>query len=247
MEDMFYNVITDNIISGDNDMRTRQQDRYDATINEIQQIAWELMAEHGPADLSLREISRRMRMSSGAIYRYFPNRNALLEQLSLDAYLSQDQALEDELAKQDSDDWLERIAAIAVAYRRWALVNPIKYLLVYGSPVPGYLPDWEHLLPAARRPLDGYIELIDKAEQQYLFTDGVTNLAQPVLNTQLRQLIDGRGYTISENGLSIALAGWAMMHGLVSLELNGQLVLLGSAVEAFFMLEVERFIQSIRS
>ena len=46
---------------------SRREERREATLQEIKDLAWQQMAENGPASLSLREISRRMRLSSAAI------------------------------------------------------------------------------------------------------------------------------------------------------------------------------------
>jgi AcrR family transcriptional regulator len=238
-----YTVSSDNKINGDNNMKTRQQERHETTMTEIKTIAWQLMAERGGAGLSLREISRQMRMSSAAIYRYFPNRDALLEQLTLDAYQSLAEMLEQHLAVSKDVPISRKISEFAVTYRRWAILNPVKYILIYDALVPGYAPNWEHLIPAARRPLDGFIHLMAEAEKAGLLpsSTGIESFPRS-LNQQLQELIDSRAYAVSAQGLFIALAGWTTVHGLVSLELSGQLYLLGENTEAFFTAEIQRFI-----
>ena len=61
---------------------TRREARRNATIEEIKAAAWEQMARNGPSAISLREISRTMKMSSAAIYRYFSSQADLLGSLS---------------------------------------------------------------------------------------------------------------------------------------------------------------------
>ncbi len=55
---------------------------------EILAAAHDEMAEQGAAGLSLRAVARRLEMVPSAVYRYFPNRDALLTALIVDAYLA---------------------------------------------------------------------------------------------------------------------------------------------------------------
>jgi AcrR family transcriptional regulator len=97
-----YNVINDNKTSNANNpiwaavmsllpdaapsTKSRREERRDATLAEIKQAAWQQLATGGAENLSLRAISRQMRVSSPALFRYFPNREALLNALSQDAF-----------------------------------------------------------------------------------------------------------------------------------------------------------------
>src|SRR5690606_5161914 len=62
------------------------------------------LAEVGPTDLSLRAISRDLDMSSSAIYRYFPSRDALLTALIIEAYDDIGASVEAADAAVDRDD-----------------------------------------------------------------------------------------------------------------------------------------------
>ena len=228
-------------------MKTRQEERREQTEAEIKALAWQLMEEQGPADLSLREISRQMRMSSAAIYRYYENRNALLDALTMDAYLSQSDDLEAAYTAGTGQDVFERIAGLAEAYRTWALQNAVKYLLVYAVPVPGYSPDWNVLLASATQSLGPLIRLVVEADAAGRVKENMLPQSTSAeLLDHLRQVGLQRGYELSSRALFAAFAGWTAVHGMVSLELSGQLMVFGPYSAEFFTAEVRRYIESIR-
>ena len=85
-------------------------------------------------------------MAPSALYRYFDWRDALLSALILAAYealaaeaeraadLAADEADEADEAVEDAERWL----AVPRALRGWALENPHRWGLIFGTPVPGY-------------------------------------------------------------------------------------------------------------
>src|SRR5690242_11761729 len=104
------------------------RERYREQIrDEVKQHAWEQIATAGVPALSLNAIAKQMGMSGPALYRYFANRDELITALIRDAY----QSLVDAVAG-DAADLLE----LAGRIREWALADPQRYLLIYGTPVP---------------------------------------------------------------------------------------------------------------
>ena len=102
----------------------------------MQARAWEQIAQAGASALSLKAIASQMGMTAPALYRYYANRDELLTQLILHTY--QEIAELVEAAAQEGEAPARRLGAIAQELRRWALVHPQRYLLLYGTPVPGY-------------------------------------------------------------------------------------------------------------
>ncbi len=119
---------------------TRRQRRRDETQDEIVSLAWEQLAQGGTEALSLRGISREMRMSSSALFRYFPNREALLEELNRQAYHEQNRCMLEAVEILPQEAHVARLQAASLAYRAWALLNPHKFVLIYGSPLRGFDP-----------------------------------------------------------------------------------------------------------
>ena len=54
----------------------------------IKEAAWRQIAEYGAPALSLRAIARELKITAPAIYNYFPDRDALVTALIIDAYKS---------------------------------------------------------------------------------------------------------------------------------------------------------------
>lgn len=103
-------------------------------------IALEQLAEGGPEAVSVNAIGRRMGLSGPALYRHFSGRDELLAALTRDAYESLAAALE------GSED----AAALARAYRAWAVAQPHRYGLLFAPPVPGFDAHRADLVEAAQ-------------------------------------------------------------------------------------------------
>lgn len=110
--------------------RYRQQVR-----EEIQQQAWQQIESAGASALSLKAIATGMGMTAPALYRYYTGRDELLTQLIVSAYRDLAELAEEAASAAEAP---QRLIAIAGALRRWALTHPQRYLLLYGTPVPGY-------------------------------------------------------------------------------------------------------------
>ena len=130
----------------------RERARAEIT-GEILSTARQHLARDGAAALSLRAIARDLGMVSSAVYRYVPNRDALLTMLIIDAYDTVGAQVEQAAAACPRADYLGRFLATCRALRAWALANPHEYALIYGSPVPGYAAPADTIAPATRVPI----------------------------------------------------------------------------------------------
>ncbi|MEU3499889.1 TetR/AcrR family transcriptional regulator [Streptomyces hundungensis] len=121
------------------------RERYRAQVRaEIKQHAWEQIGTAGASALSLNAIAKQMGLSGPALYRYFAGRDELITALVREAYRS----LADTLGAAAETSGAD-LAALAHALRGWALEDPNRYFLVYGTPVPGYhAPDKQALFAA---------------------------------------------------------------------------------------------------
>ncbi len=187
---------------------------------EILATAREHLARDGAAALSLRAIARDLGMVSSAVYRYVPNRDALLTMLIIDAYDTVGTQVEQAAASCPRADYLGRFLATCRALRAWALANPHEYALIYGSPVPGYAAPVDTIAPASRVPIVLLSILFD------LTADGAAAPADPVPPAlaagiaPFREFAEGRA---SDDLLLRGLASWSSLLGTVSLELFGHL------------------------
>nr|ADJ67261.1 putative tetR family transcriptional regulator [uncultured bacterium] len=120
------------------------------TIEDIVRLGREHLAVHGAAALSLRAVARDLGVVSSAVYRYVENREELLTLLLIDAYNELGDEVDAAVAALPAADFAGRFSALGSAVRRWALREPARYGLLFGSPVPGYR------APAERTPAAGF-------------------------------------------------------------------------------------------
>src|SRR4029453_18360123 len=86
----------------------------------IKETAWKQITEFGAPALSLRAIARELKITAPAIYNYFPDRDALVTALIIDAFTSFGDS---QLAARDSvsnHETRRKLEAIGLAYRNWA-------------------------------------------------------------------------------------------------------------------------------
>jgi len=83
-----------------------------------------LVQELGPEQVSVREAARRAGVSSGAPFRHFPNRTALLTAAAEEAMRRFQAEIAAAMSEVEGEDPLVRFSALALAYLRWAVRNP---------------------------------------------------------------------------------------------------------------------------
>ncbi|MER5972661.1 TetR/AcrR family transcriptional regulator [Streptomyces sp. NPDC002055] len=183
------------------------RERYRAQVRaEITERAWEQIATAGASALSLNAIAKQMGMSGPALYRYFAGRDELITELVREAYRSLAETFR--TASAAGAD----LAALAHALRDWALADPQRYFLVYGTPVPGY-----HA-PADTTAISSEIMkfLLDACAA--LAPDN----AAPPLDAHLEDHRDwAAGHPAPPGALRRSLTFWTRLHGVLSLELAG--------------------------
>src|SRR6266545_2152697 len=203
---------------------SRRDERRLATIAEIKAIARRQLAEHGPGAVSLREISREMRMASSALYRYFASHDELINALCVDAYESVADALAAARDTRPTDDHAGRWWAICHAYRRWSLDNQPDFALIFGTPVPGHHAPASTTGPAAGRfatvPLDVYAAAVDAGAADPDHTPVPPTLE---VGDLLQQLLDPAIPDYPPRLAGIALTAWASVLGFLVTEIFGSL------------------------
>ncbi len=169
---------------------------------EVQVRAWEQIERDGVSALSLKAIATEMGMTAPALYRYYDGRDALLTELILSAYQELAESIEG-ATDGDSRNPVRRLAGIAGAMRRWATAHPQRYLLLYGTPVPGY-----HA------------------------PDDATELARRIFAPIVAafELAASGRKDLERSPFQRSMTFWTRLHGVLSLELAGHFV--GMPVDA---------------
>jgi AcrR family transcriptional regulator len=208
------------------------------TVAEIKQAALRQLVEAGPGGFSLRGVARAVGMTVQSLYHYFANRDALLTALVVDAHHSSADAAQAAVDASRGRPPHERRLAACQAFREWALANRPAFLLLYGTPVPGFTPLPESDVGQAAWRLG-------RAFAEVVF-DGWTPAqlaAVPVgaglADADLGEMAHGKtALPVGAAELFIELR--ARMHGLVTLELLGHLHPFNEHGAAFFGAAINR-------
>ena len=219
---------------------TTPRERYRAQVRaEVKERAWEQIATAGASALSLNAIAKHMGMTGPALYRYFANRDELITELVRDAYRSlADGVCEARAAGADA-------AGLAHALREWALADPQRYFLVYGTPVPGYhAPD--DITAIASEIMGGLLDALNAPDGlNSLDAGGDRSVERPAAPLDARldaHLADHRDWAADHPAppavLHRALAFWTRLHGILSLELAGHFNGMGFDPARFYEAEL---------
>lgn len=179
------------------------------------------LLDHGAAGLSLRAIARNLGMVSSAVYRYVSSRDELLTLLLVDAYSdladTVDRARDDTVA----DSWSDDVIAIARAVRGWAVTNPARWALLYGSPVPGYHAPPDRTAGVATRVVGAFFDAIAAgiATGDIRLTDDVA--PQP-MSSDFEKIRQEFGFPGDDRVVTKCFLLWAGVVGAISLEVFGQ-------------------------
>jgi AcrR family transcriptional regulator len=92
--------------------------------------AFELVGEGGAEGLSVREAARRAGVSSGAPFRHFASREALLAAVAEEAQRRLGTEVARALAEAPADDPLQRFRSVGLAYLHWAKRNPAHFEVI---------------------------------------------------------------------------------------------------------------------
>lgn len=203
---------------------SRRERKHEAARTEILDTARQQIAAEGAPALSLRAIAREMGLTAPALYRYFQNRDELVTALIVEAYTSLGDALAAARETPPANEHANRLLAIGLAYREWALAHPQDYALIFGAPIPGYHAPEEQTNPAAKRSMDVLIDTLMaawRADQPGPAPE--YSKPAPTLQKQLAAWKKNHGYTAPTQAMHLALVCWSRLHGLVSLELFNQI------------------------
>lgn len=208
----------------------------------IKEAAWKQIAESGAPALSLRAIARELKITAPAIYNYFPDRDALVTALIIDAFTSfGDWQIEARDSVPESD-LSEQLEAIGLAYREWAHAFPQRYQLIFGTPIPGYKGPIEQIFPSSARSLSALVSVVEG-----LRVAGKLNIDSfPKIKSEYKvsfEMWTTYGGNADILSLSVAMVIWARVHGIVSLEIGGNLPPFGPKGDALYRYELKSIYQ----
>jgi AcrR family transcriptional regulator len=212
---------------------TAIRDRFRAQVrDEVKRAALRQLAEAGPQGLSVNGIAKELGVSGPALYRYFANRDELLTELIVDAYVDLADALAGAVDAASADPAPNRLRALARAYRGWAVDQPHRYRLLFAPPLPGYDAHGDTLVDAADRSMSTLVAVLRDMPAGDRPAPAKT-LARQLEGWARRRQVD------ADPALALrAIAVWARLHGLVSLEISGNFDSMGLDGEQLFESEL---------
>lgn len=186
-------------------MSTRDAYHHGHLREALVEAAIKLAAEHGPAGLVLRAVTREVGVSPNAAYRHFADRDALLAEVALRAMrgLVDAMAARSGAVPTDGDPQqraIERLEAIGRGYVDFALAQPGLFRVCFAAPPEVALAQHGPGIPQPDPAADPF----------------------GVLNRALDDLVEV-GYMPAERRPGAEVLCWSVVHGFATLHLDGPL------------------------
>jgi AcrR family transcriptional regulator len=178
------------------------------------------LVTEGAAGLSLRAVARDLGMVSSAVYRYVASRDDLLTLLVVDAYSELADAVDRAGAAADGS-WSDQLLAMARAARGWAIDQPARWALLYGSPVPGYHAPRERTIGPGTRVVAALFGAVGAGIAAGAIAASNVAVAQP-LSSDFDRIREEFGFGGDDAAVAKCFLVWAGLVGAISLEVFGQ-------------------------
>ncbi|WP_163799302.1 TetR/AcrR family transcriptional regulator [Mycolicibacterium sediminis] len=197
----------------------KRQDARERTERQIVEVGRAHLVTHGAAGLSLRAIARDLGLVSSAVYRYVASRDDLLTLLLIDAYTDLADAVDE--AGDGAPDWRARLTAEARAARAWAVADPARWALLYGSPVPGYHAPSERTVGPGTRVVGSLFATIAEGIAAGDISPSAIDLPASTA-TDFDGIRTEFGFSGDDAAVMKCLTLWGGLVGAISLEVFGQ-------------------------
>jgi AcrR family transcriptional regulator len=207
------------------------RERYRAQVrHEVKQAALDQLAQSGPAGVSVSAIGKQLGVSGPALYRYFASRDDLLTELVIDAYHDLADALRAAAGHEPDQEPRARFEALVRAYRSWALAQPHRYRLLFGSPLPGYDAHAQRLVEASQAVMNLLLESLRELGDHPATPPGPPLASQLTAWTQPHDLDPATALR--------AVLVWSRLHGFVTLEIAGNFASMGLDPDQLFEIQL---------
>jgi len=198
----------------------KRQDARDRTEARIVELGRRHLSTEGAAGLSLRAIARDLGVVSSAVYRYVASRDELLTLLLVDAYTELAEAV-DRARAAAGDNWRAQLRQTAHAAREWAIDEPARWALLYGSPVPGYHAPADRTVGPGTRVVAAVFDSVAAGIKAGDVVAASMAIAQPV-SADFDRLRTEYAFPGDDAAVAKCFVLWAGLIGAISLEVFGQ-------------------------
>lgn len=167
------------------------------------------------------------------MYRYVENRDELLTLLLIDAYGELGDEVDAAVGRVAEADFAGRFQALGRAVRSWAIREPARYALIFGSPVPGYRAPADRTTGPGTRVIYSLMAIFDAAWRAGALgagapAVGVATAAVPAvevperLASDLQSIRKELGLAVPDDLLARGALVWTSLFGAISFEVFGQ-------------------------
>jgi AcrR family transcriptional regulator len=211
-----------------------------AAVADIKDAGRRLLVAGGPTAISLRAIARDMGMTAPAIYRYFESLDALVLAIVADLFEELRRTVETVAEEHADDHPLTRIAHMARGFRRWSLVHPAEFTLMFGSPVLEVAVHDGPVNDASVRFGETFFTILGDFYAEHPFDAALPDLPHKDLHEVLQPYRDSYGDRFPLPVIYLFLASWTRLYGVVAMEVFGQLRWAMTDVEPLFEWELQQ-------
>ncbi|AEK37954.1 TetR DNA-binding transcription regulator [Corynebacterium variabile DSM 44702] len=193
----------------------------------ILRLGREQLETRGAAALSVREIARGLGVASSAVYRHVSSREELLTLLVADTYTDLADRVDAALAdiadsSGNTGNTTPPLPTMAHAVRGWAVANPTRWALIYGTPVPGYAAPADTTTMPGTRVMGVFLGIVAGGAGSGTPQDDSPS-PSPELTQVLAEGTEELGVVASPRASADAVLAWSSLIGLISAEIFGQL------------------------
>ncbi|MBL3582344.1 TetR/AcrR family transcriptional regulator [Oleidesulfovibrio alaskensis] len=181
--------------------------KHDVKRRIILDAARRMFAHDGAGSVSMRNLAREVGCSAAVLYRYFGSRESILWELRCEGIVLLNDAL---MGAADAADPLLRLQQLGRAYVSFGLDNLEYYELMFRTPF--------YEFDAGSLP------------------DGLPDDALVLLHSTAAECLE-LGYFAGSDVTTVVSSMWSLVHGLVSLILNGRAPLMMGALDTHAMID----------
>lgn len=206
----------------------------DDTLSRIKEGAFRHVRDRGALTLSPDAVAEALGEEAAELRRHVADRDALLTLLVVDAYDGMGDYAERAVraSAESGATPLERWVAVCRAIRDWAMENPHKYELIYGTNVPGYDAPPETMVAGART-ATALIEVLRDASERGALEVGDAEKPPRPVQAAVEGLVDGMAAGLPEPVVTRLLVAWTQLFGMVGFSVFGHIVAFGEDPGAF--------------
>jgi AcrR family transcriptional regulator len=192
-----------------------------ATQNEIRVTARRLLVEHGRQAVTVNAVAREMGMSGPALYRYYPNHEALMQALTADCYAEVTRDLAGVRTAHEQATASQRIIAMCRMLRTWTTAHRAEFGLMFATPTSTLTSE------SLSRDAALSFEAVFRDEIVALWLAKpfpVPDLSrfEPSLRQQLTTFSDSISGQLPPAAAHVFLQCWMRLYGLLVMEVFGQ-------------------------